>query len=114
MCFRIFLIVRKPPGLEFGKDWFAINRYFEATSIRRDQNEAFDFAFEFRYEFVGQTDRLRFIASSLAIEYFDFHTLIFNHGIGKKKEFFISKKLHSRLPDARKFYLRQIPGLIYW
>src|SRR5262249_18573988 len=51
--------------------------------------EPFDFAFEFRYEFVGQTDRLRFVVSSLAIDYFDFHTLIFNHPTGKQKEFFI-------------------------
>jgi len=49
-----------------------------------------DFAFEFRDEFIGQTDRLRFVVSSLAIDDFDFHTLIFNDSTGKQKEFFIS------------------------
>src|SRR5262245_423586 len=83
-----FLIVRKPSGLEFGKDQFAADRYFEPASIRRDENEAFDLAFEFRYEFIGQTDRLRLVVSSLAINNFDFHTLIFSHPTAEQKEFF--------------------------
>jgi len=33
---------------------------------------------------------LRFVVSSLAIDDFDFHTLIFNDSTGKQKEFFIS------------------------
>jgi len=86
-----FLIVRKSPCLEFRKDLFAVNVYFEAASVRWDQNEAGDFAFEFCYEFVGQTDRLRFVVSSLAIDYFDFHTLIFNHATVKQKKLFISR-----------------------
>jgi hypothetical protein len=34
---------------------------------------------------------LRFVVSSLAIDYFDFHALIFNHATGKQKKFFISR-----------------------
>jgi hypothetical protein len=74
-----FPVLRKPSGFEFRKDLSAVNGYFEAASIGRHKDEAFNFAFEFRYEFIGQTDRLRFIVSGLAIDYFDFHSLIFNH-----------------------------------
>src|SRR5262249_49263318 len=39
-----------------------------------------------------QTDRLWFVVSNLAIDYFDFHTLIFSHATGSQKEFFVSKR----------------------
>jgi hypothetical protein len=39
----------------------------------------------------ARLSRLRFVVSSLAIDDFDFHTLIFNQAAGKQNEFCISK-----------------------
>jgi len=83
-----FLILGEPPAFEFGKHLLAVHRYFKAASIGRDKNEPFNFAFEFSYELVGQTDRLRFIVSSLAIDDFDFHTLVFNDAMPRQSSFF--------------------------
>jgi hypothetical protein len=70
--FRIF---GKPAGLELRVNQLPINAHFEAASAGRNQNEPLDPGLELRNEFLGQTDRLGFVVSNLAVDNFDIHTI---------------------------------------
>src|SRR5262245_44035311 len=84
-----FWILRESAAFQLGKHFFAVHGYFEAAAVSWNENQPFDFTFEFSDELFGQTDRLRFVISSLAVNDFDFHTL-FSHATGKPSEFFVS------------------------
>jgi hypothetical protein len=73
-----FLIFREAADLQFREYLFAVYGHFETATIRGNESEPFDFAFEFGDEFVGQTDRLGLVISSLAIYDFDFHITHFH------------------------------------
>src|SRR5688572_11858845 len=74
-----FLIAREGAGLQFRVDQLSIDADFEAPAVGWNENEAFDFVFQIRDEFVGQTDRFRFVVSNLAVDDFYFHYLVPNN-----------------------------------
>lgn len=69
------LVFGEPAGFQFRKDLLAVDAHFKAAAIRWNQDEAFDSCLQFGDEFVGQTDRLLLVVSSLAVNDFDFHYL---------------------------------------
>ena len=75
-----FVVFGEAARLQLRVNQFAVDADFEAAAGGRDEDEAFDSAFEFGDEFVGQTDRLGFVVSKLAVDDFDFHSslLTFN------------------------------------
>lgn len=74
--FPNFLVLRKSPGFKLGVDQGTIDTHFEPSTIRWNQDELLDLVFVFCNQLVGQTDRLRFVISSLAVNDFDFHGCI--------------------------------------
>jgi hypothetical protein len=68
-----FLVFREPSRLQFRINEVAVDADFKAAAARRHKDEPLDAAFQFSDEFVGQTDRLGFVVSKLAIDDFDLH-----------------------------------------
>ena len=67
------LIIGEFPGLEFRVHERAVDTDFETAAVGRNKHETLDSCLEVFDEFVGQTDRLGFVVSNLAIDDFDFH-----------------------------------------
>ena len=67
------LIIGELPGLEFRIYERAVDTDFEAAAVGRNKHETLESCLEVFDEFVGQTDRLGFVVSNLAIDDFDFH-----------------------------------------
>ncbi len=67
------LIIGELPGLEFRIHERAVDTDFEAAAVGRNKHETLDSCLEVFDELVGQTDRLGFVVSNLAIDDFDFH-----------------------------------------
>ena len=68
-------IIRKASGFQFRKDLLPIDGYLKASAVGGNENQALDSRFEFGNELLGQTDRLGFVVSDLAVNDFDIHTL---------------------------------------
>ena len=67
------LIIGEFPGLEFRIHERAVDTDFETAAVGRNKHETLDSCLEVFDEFIGQTDRLGFVVSNLAIDNFDFH-----------------------------------------
>ncbi len=67
------VIFRKRAGLQFGVDELAVDAHLETSAIGRDERELLQAGLQFRDEFAGQTDRVGFVVSNLAVDDFDFH-----------------------------------------
>ena len=70
-------IVREATTFQLGKDQLPIDADFKPAAIGWHEDEPFDARFEFLDELLGQTDRLWFVVSGLAIDDFDFHKFLF-------------------------------------
>ena len=70
-------VLGEPSSFELRIDQGAVETDLEAAPIGRNQRQFLDPCLEFSDELVGQTDRLGFVVSSLAIDKFDFHGLFF-------------------------------------
>jgi lysophospholipase L1-like esterase len=67
------VVLREAAALQLRKDKVAVDGDFKSPAGGRDEYEPFDSAFQIGDELVGQTDRLGFVASELAVDDFDFH-----------------------------------------
>ena len=68
-----FLVVRESAGLQLGKNQLPVDADFKSAAIGWNEDESLDPCFELRNEPFGQTDRLWFVVSGLAVDDFDFH-----------------------------------------
>ena len=74
---RLDLVVfREPPFLDLGEDEVAVDAEFKPPLVGGDEGEGFDVLFERFQNRVRHTDGLGFIASSRAIDEFEFHLSI--------------------------------------
>ena len=71
------VVLGEPAGFEFRVDELSVHAHFKSPSVGRHEDEPLDPGLVLGYEFVGQTDRLRLIVSSLAVDEFDFHSVPF-------------------------------------
>ena len=67
------VVLGKASALQFGKDKFSVHANFELAAVRGNQDQFLNPRFEVGDQFVGQTDRLRFVVSNRAVHNFDFH-----------------------------------------
>src|SRR5688500_17999413 len=68
-----FPVVWEIACLELGVHQFPVDADFEAAAIRGNEYKLLDLILQVGDEFVGQTDRFRFVVSNLAVDDFDFH-----------------------------------------
>jgi hypothetical protein len=70
--FSNFSVIRESACLELRKNQLAIDADFKAAAIGWNKSESFDSGFQVRDQLFGQTDRLGFVLSNLAVDNFDF------------------------------------------
>ena len=67
------LVFRELPSLQLGINQLAVDADLESAAVGRNQDQLLDSRLQFSNEFVGQTDRFRFVVSNLAVNNLDFH-----------------------------------------